>query len=262
MKSLEILHGIGFSGAFYEGACSDALLVYDEVKREDYLSLESLDKAKSRIPVDGSESYRHLVMILSGMLHAHDDYLEAGIPEEIYLDTMSDAFIWAELYRRLEGRVGLRETSWLLLHIRLELFRLGRLQFQLDDTPSEFRSVIDSDRAIQVHIPDVGPLDVDACISSFKLARDFYKEELPFICDSWLLEPELEKVLPEKSNILSFQKLFHIFSVDKENPQCHQRVFEFSDRRDTSLQRNILREEGSGTVFGVGYGYILPGELA
>ena len=257
MKSLEILHEIGFSGAFYEGACSDALRIYDEVKREDYLSIESLENAKSRIMVGKSASYSHLVMILSGMLHSHDDYLDSGIPEEIYLDTMSDAFIWAELYRRLEGKVGLRETGWLLLHIRLELFRLGRLQFQLDDTPEEFRKEVKSDRVIQVHIPDIGPLDRDECISSFRKAREFYQGNLPFICDSWLLDPELGRVLPENSNILEFQRLFTIFYVDKSNPQCHQRVFEFSDKKDTSLQRNILREEALGTVFGVGYGYFL-----
>lgn len=256
-----MLHELGFTSECYEGACNDALEVYDEVSPEDLASMESLEKAKSRIHVEGSDNYRHLVLVLAGMLHSYDEYLERGIDREIYIDTMSDALVWAELYRRLERSIGLRETGWLLLHARLELFRLGRLQFQLDETPSEFRSVIGSDRAIQVHIPDIGPLDAEKCIASFRKARKFYPGNLPFICDSWLLEPELEKVLPEDSNILSFQKLFHIFSVDKTNPQCHQRVFEFSERKDTALQRNILKAEDMGTVFGVGYGYILPGEI-
>ena len=261
MKDLEILHKLGFADALYNEACRKALDIHDDVDRADYVDLESFEKAKSLIKCSGSDSFKHLVLILSGMLHAYDDYLKKGIPAEIYYDTMSDAFVWTELYRRLEGKVGLRETGWLLYHIRLELFRLGRLQFQLGATPSEFSEVVDSENAIQVHIPDIGPLDASMCLESFRKARSFYEDDLPFICDSWLLEPELSKVLEENSNILAFQRFFHIFYVDKSNPQCHQRVFEFSDRRNTTLQRGILDSEAKGSVFGVGYGYILPDEI-
>ena len=258
MENLETLHELGFTDAIYSEACRKALDVYDLVDRKDYADMEAFEKAKKRILIPGSDSFRHLVLILSGILHAHDDYIADGISDGIYMDTMSDVFLWAELYRRLEGKVGLRETGWLLLHIRLELFRLGRLQFQLDAVPEEFREVIGTGKAIQVHIPAIGPLDEKDCLESFKMARKFYGMDLPFICDSWLLEPELSEVLDENSNILSFQKLFHIFHVDKGNPQCHQRVFEFSERRNTELQRRILRAEAAGKVFGVGYGYILP----
>lgn len=261
MKDLEILHKLGFADGIYDEACNVALSIYDEVDRKDYLDMESFESTKSRIGISGSDSFKHLVLILSGMLHSYDDYLEKGIPADIYYDTMSDAFVWAELHRRLEGRIGLRETGWLLYHIRLELFRLGRLQFQLDDAPCEFREVIASDKAIQIHIPDIGPLYESECIASIQKAREFYGKDLPFICDSWLLEPELSKVLDGNSNILAFQKLFHIFHVDKGNPQCHQRVFEFSSRRNTTLQTRILDAESNGSVFGVGYGYILPDEI-
>ena len=261
MEKLEILHELGFKDAFYSGACNEAIQICDEVDFCDFASIESLEEAKAGAAIIGDDDYRHLVLILSGILHSYGKYLERGIGDDIYFDTMSDAFVWAELYRRLEGRVGLKETGWLLFHIRLELFRLGRLQFQLDDTPLQFRSVLDGKKVIQVHIPDIGPLYADECMESFRKAKSFYPEMLPFICDSWLLEPELEKVLSPSSNILSFQKLFHIFHVDRTNPQCHQRVFEFSMRRDTRLQRNILSSEAEGTVFGVGYGYILPEEI-
>jgi len=36
-------------------------------------------------------------------------------------------------------------------------------------------------------------------------------------CDSWLLSPVLEELLPESSRILAFQHRFRILSVDRDN---------------------------------------------
>ena len=249
-----MLKAFGFSGPEYVGLCSEEQKAYPHVLPGDFLSMESLEKAENCLNIPESDDYRHLVLILSGMLHSHDEYAGNGIGDDIYFDTMSDSFIWAELHRRLTGKIGLRETSWLLLHINLELFRLGRLQFQKSRTPDSFTPFVESEEVIGIHIPDIGPLEYEECLSSLERARSFYRKDIPFVCDSWLLDPELSKVLSENSNILKFQSLFDIVAVDKSNPQCHQRVFEYSERKNTTLQKRILEEEKKGSVFGVGYG--------
>ena len=53
-------------------------------------------------------------------------YQKKQIPEEIYLQTMSDIRIWCENHHNN----GVENTNWLHNHVSFQLFRIGRLQFQ------------------------------------------------------------------------------------------------------------------------------------
>ena len=59
-----------------------------------------------------------------------------------------------------------------------------------------------------------GKLSPEECKLSFAKARDFFDKYFPdfkferITCHSWLLDSELDKYLPEESNILAFGNLF------------------------------------------------------
>jgi hypothetical protein len=68
-----------------------------------------------------------------------------------------------------------------------------------------------------VHIPESGgPFSPAACSESFEQARSFFAHHFPeetyrfAICSSWLLDPHLADYLPSTSNIIRFQRLFHL----------------------------------------------------
>jgi hypothetical protein len=72
-----------------------------------------------------------VVVVVSGMAHAEAIYLSRNIPRETMIDTFGDLGLWMRNYREAHGEWGLEQTSWLLHHVKGELFRLGRLQFML-----------------------------------------------------------------------------------------------------------------------------------
>ena len=83
-----------------------------------------------------------------------------------------------------------------------------------------------------------------------------------YVCDSWLLEPELRTLLKEGSNILEFQKWFEIVSIDKNCRQAEERIFrkvqdnpaDYSE--ETSLQKAAKRYLMDGGQLGCGIGIL------
>lgn len=82
---------------------------------------------------------------------------------------------------------------------------------------SEWREIVTkNDPVIGVHISPGSPMDTKECEKSFAQAIDFcgkYFSDVPFkafVCDSWLLDPALKEVQPEESNIVQFQKRYHL----------------------------------------------------
>ena len=75
----------------------------------------------------GKSPMMALAVILKLAVDVKTKYDEAGVDEKIYYDTMSDIKIWCEK----TGNKGIKEYMWLRNHVRFELFRLGRLQFQI-----------------------------------------------------------------------------------------------------------------------------------
>lgn len=69
--------------------------------------------------------------------------------------------------------------------------------------------------ALGVHIGSER-LDPATCDESFALAGEFFARHFPeepvglFSCESWLMDPQLAEYLPEDSNIVRFQRRFHL----------------------------------------------------
>lgn len=210
-----------------------------------------------------------LAVILCCAVEARGRYREKGIPDSIFFDTMSDIKIWCEN----NGNKGIKNYGWLKNHLRLELFRLGRLQFQLYECKNKtlnYKRLPFSygERVIYVHIPQGERLDREKCLESFRMAEEFFKRFFPeykykwYFCESWLLYEGNKEFMAENSNILAFARLFsHCYSV-KVDVQTIERVF--GKRRllkkhypeKTSLQRSLKKYMLSGGKAGVGIGVI------
>lgn len=88
------------------------------------------------------------------------------------------------------------------------------------------------ERAVAVHIPEEADLSPDSIDSALDTAKEYYTRSL-FVCDSWLLDPHLEAILPEKSRIISFMKRFYKMPIKVERPQILERVMGF----DCSMEK-------------------------
>lgn len=116
---------------------------------------------------------------------------------------------------------------------------------------------------LSVHIPEGEPLTPSLVDASFSLAQEMYRPTL-FVCDSWLLDPELSKVLPPESNICLFMQRFKKFPVSFSTPQIYERVFGFGATQSdivawectTSLQKKVQAHILSGGIFRTMGGYI------
>jgi hypothetical protein len=72
------------------------------------------------------------------------------------------------------------------------------------------------DLALDLHIPEQGPLTPPACDRSLRWARDFFPQHFSderygvAICTSWLLDDQLASYLEPDSNIMRFQHRFNL----------------------------------------------------
>lgn len=190
-----------------------------------------------------------------------------GIPKEITVASLKDINIWLENYKSQYNKLGLGEFCWLKNHYTGDLFKLNRLQFRLEKS---LPGVPDGEFAIETHIPQGEPLNIEACLDSFAFAKDFFKKYFPeyspkyFMCDSWLLNPNLEKILSADSNIVKFMKLFTPFPFESDDSsQAIERVFGFSFKKEniehapenTSLQKKLKAFLLSGGNLDITAGY-------
>lgn len=216
-----------------------------------------------------------------------DRYMEKGIPEEIFWDTMSDIKIWIDDHKAETNEDGLYELHWIMHHMNLGIFKIGRLQFQKlfyffktpykkDDMDFKF-----GDKLLNVHIPRGAKLDFEECEKSFVMAQEFFAKYYPdfpnnkFMCHSWLLYSGNKNFMDEDSNILQFQKLFELveeketphptyrwlFGVKISNDNLMKNKKEFGSygftgglKKNTELRRNAIEYIKNGGTFGEGLG--------
>ena len=143
-------------------------------------------------------------------------YREAGIDEQILLDTLNDIRIYCEEWTEVKGYLTTGTTNWLRRHFGFDLFRLGRLQFGMTSAWGNFPdvSLMKGDPTVDVHIPRGDKLTPEVCRTCFREARAFFAKHFPeheykyFTCHSWLLDASLSEFLPEDSNIIRFGNMF------------------------------------------------------
>ncbi len=121
---------------------------------------------------------------------------------------------------------------------------------------------------LDVHIPAGAKMDYDECVESYRLANEFFPKHFPeqkftgYICTSWLLDPNLQNILPNEANIVRFQKEFYLIPVLSSDNQTFERVFGSKPKdlatvpRDTSLRRAVLDYVLAGNYMHQGFGFM------
>ncbi|MFY1699831.1 MULTISPECIES: acyltransferase domain-containing protein [unclassified Solwaraspora] len=199
------------------------------------------------LPRERGPAWRHLYvyayLAMVDVVRAY--HRDHGIADDLSWATLADLGRNLALDRRMHGEGWPVMQAWLTLHARGGLYELGRLQHQRGDT------------AIDLHVPDAGPLTPAAVDTSLDAARAFFPRHFPderytaFACGSWLLDPQLREYLPADSNIVRFQRRFELEPyVESDGPDADVEILRFVFRtlatpldalpRRTLLQRAVI----------------------
>ncbi len=242
--------------------------------------LKSLDKEKINNIAEGclnkgfhilkkENDLMRLAVILNLAVKVKDKYDLADIDEKIYYDTMSDIRIWCEN----NGNKGLKNYGWLKNHVSFEIFRIGRLQFQLYECKNKtlIYNKLPFDygtKLIYIHIPQGERLERDKCVEAVGKAGEFFKKYFPYykygyyFCESWLLYEGNRDFMAKNSNILSFMSLFELCYSVKIDAQAIERIYgkrcilKSRYPENTDLQKRAKRYMQSGNLLGIGIGVI------
>lgn len=197
----------------------------------------------------------HIRMLLCQLKCAcriYDRYLRLGISDTIYRDTMKCFSRFLAECQRKNGRMFFDRGWWTYRQISMSLFRIGALEYEFPPGAAS--------GSIALHIPSDADLTEKSVDASLEEADIFFRTRFPryeydkYVCGSWLLAPALRPLLPEDSNILSFQRRFVITDVTHEDSGCMEWLFHSPPDRapgalpeDTRLQRaakKVLLEGG------------------
>ena len=227
--------------------------------------------AGALVGVNEYAAYLLLCILLAPTLREY--YRKAGIADEIFVETMTD-LKWKLIECQLvKGVYGTFVGSWYRLFFQMQLFTFGRLQFEI----RSFRRTYEKDGkrlepeslVLGVHIPRMPmPFSKENCEDSYARAAEFFEGRLggaptAFVCNSWLLFPEHEQFLHEKSNIRKFMARFDI--TESKYAEDYSELWTVFDMEytgniedfpeDTFLQKaykDHLRQGGrTGSGFGV-----------
>lgn len=81
-----------------------------------------------------------LFPLLARLPQLEEAYAETGITRSIFLDTMSDFELWIREHHTKTGIWGFSRHSWLVQHLAMNLFRIGRLQYQFGTFHHDFHA--------------------------------------------------------------------------------------------------------------------------
>lgn len=200
-------------------------------------------------------------------LHAHleaacaawERYQELGISEEIYIATMAAFSRFVREHRESFGVYGFDRGFWTTRQTGCVLFRIGELEYELLEENHK--------RYISLHIPSDADLSLPELLRSRNRARQLIDTRFPayrdaaWVCHSWLLSPELPRLLPESSRILGFQRGFAVVQAEDDG-EFKQWVYGRPDipdaalPEDTTLQRRLKEYLLAGNSFHAGRGIL------
>ncbi|WMJ23755.1 acyltransferase domain-containing protein [Paludicola sp. MB14-C6] len=215
-----------------------------------------------------------LATSLSAALYTQEQYHEKGISDDIFYDTMGCFSRFVKEHKVSYGVYGFDRFFWSYRQLAQSLFRIGTLEFELAVFPLEDivvngKTLLKKNEPyLSIHIPSDARIDKANNHDSYHRANAFFAKYYPefhynmFYCNSWIISPNLKKVLPETSNIIQFLSDFSIIKVDEDEEGYKTWVFKNSNLtpeqfpEDTSLQRNIKQHVLNGGKIGGARGVI------
>ncbi len=237
-------------------AVEDALVLMLDWKT----AYEAHQKIVAAFPEDEG-SLHSMCCQLEVVRRQYDKYMEMGISEEIFVDTMKAFTRFVNEHFEKYGEYVYDRDGWSYRQASMCLFRIGLLEYEFYEYKGE--------KVLSVHIPSDTKLADEKVGESIQKAKEFMAKFYPeyagcrMYCESWLLAPKLQELLPETSNIVKFQKRFAMFAADYEDKGCVYWVFKAPKdtpfeqlREDTTLRRKIKEILLAGGGIGWGAGYI------
>lgn len=204
---------------------------------------------------------------LAGMLAAacrtRQMYGQWGIPDSIFLDTMRCFPRFLRETKQITGEWIYDRSFWTWRQTSGLLFRLGTLEFEY--------AVQQGAPVLSVHIPSDAGLTEDGLCKSYEAAGRFWTERREALCfagepkeiwcSTWLLSPELGKLLPPGSGIRRFASGYELTQFDPDNESFYRWLFEGKRRPEelpgrTSLQRAVKAHLAAGGTIGIAAGYL------
>ena len=203
---------------------------------------EQAIKETQRILGDDPAGVKMLACMLRGACQTHQVYVEKGIPEVVFIDTMKFFSRFVNFHQAVYGFPAFTWAWWVPRQLSLNEFRIGSLEYETVET--------DTDRRIYIHIASDSVLSLPRLRESYLTARRFFADFFPayanvdMFCESWLLCPVLHELLPASANILAFQRSFDVDKVDPENDGFMLWVYGRKDTRPTDLpERTSLQRK-------------------
>lgn len=220
---------------------------------------EGLEEVSAALGED-KDGFGMLTCQLRCALEVREEYEKLGLSHEIYVATMScySRFVGEHLVSY--GRYGFDRGFWTVRQLSRKVFRIGQLEYEIRRDNGQNR--------INLHIPSNAKLERPLLRESWEQAKDLIGRtfpeyrDVPYVCSSWLLSPDLKELLPENSRILAFQGNFR---VEKAFPDEAFREWAFKRREitndelpeNTSLQRKLKAFVLAGNVFHSGEGTLM-----
>ncbi len=227
---------------------------------------------------DICEYSAYMLLLLCMGSELHKRYIQKGVEDKIFYDTMADLRYKLEECRLVRGETGTFVPQWYRGFFEMRIFALGRLQFEINrtwfDCTVDGVDITKGTKVLSVHIPRTNTrLDHSLVIDSYRQAAHFFKEEFDeniiFICNSWLLYPWNRAILKDGSNLAQFYDDFTV--VQSGEYQNYSEVWRLFDclydgnpdnlPNDTSLRRAYIERIKSGLPIGHGTGVILCDKL-
>lgn len=166
------------------------------------------------------ERYFYVWVLLSAIPALREFHARHGISEEDTRLVLAELGEQLTNRRSVRGEGGLAAYSWMTVHFRGALYRVGRLLYErqriwFDSHVAKDTSPRKGEWALGIHIPRgrLTPESVDASITAAEsfFARHFPDEPYAYAtCVSWVLDENLADCLPAHSNIVRFQRRFHV----------------------------------------------------
>lgn len=227
------------------------------IPEEMIMMLTDFDRAEegynALAKVIGTDDMTMLACHLKAAAVCCDRMMERGVPEQVMVETMKcfSRFLSETLF--MTGQEKFDREWWTWRQTSGRLMRIGELEYEL----------VPEQKVVSLHIPSDAvftPENVDASLAAARALLDQVYPDwtgVDYVCSSWLMSPELAKLLKEDSNILSFQRRFDINHVAPDNRDFIGWLFRVEGNtpvedlpENSSLQRSVKQLLLSGGNIG------------
>lgn len=265
----EIIHNIVYEALDYFN------IIGEEYKENCFLAIEKLDNntldninnlyhslyiKKDNIDIYRNKSIEELfgidipfitnIMLLLGY-NTYKDNIKNFDKEQININKKRIYEILTfDIYIRKYKSMRVSQLLWGVRLINLKIIEVGRLQYELVNINPINQNI---GEFIKIHIPGNKKLEIDSVIKSINDSKYYIKKYFninvtDYYCSSWLLSPEVKKIVNNNSNIAKFQDLFNITKLIDGKKDILKFVFNIEECDDynnlnenTSLQKELKK---------------------